>query len=469
MKKFLLLLCISITYYCADVSAAHIIGGKFRVSYINANRIKIELQLERDCAGGGAPFETIVNVGLYNKSTNSTVLNFSLNRDYIIKSPYNYDCKGINRCFELANYSTILNTNTIFDFNSTGYYLQWERCCLTNQLVNVLDPGGTPFSALIEIPRLNQSPTDTTNFVNSSPFKKDIFDPLVCLNYDFEYDFGFTDNDGDSLVYELITPIAGGYTSAFNPGQNTGPAPYDSIIWAIGFSANNFITSNTPISLDYNTGKLSFKPSVLGKYQFAIAVHEYRNSMKIGTVYYQSILNVYNCTSVITSQPIDQYSIDYAPVTFRVKHSDSTVTYQWQYRPSDSVAFENIQNANSDSLSLSNIVDFMNNYQYRCIMYKDSCNDISIAAKLHIINTGIFHTNRQDLKVFPNPSSNQITITGIEHPIKLSLYSLTGILLKEVFNTSVMEVSDILPGMYIIRATDQQNNPNYFAKLRIGE
>ena len=106
-------------------------------------------------------------------------------------------------------------------------------------------------------------------------------------------DLGFDDIDGDSIVYELITPIAGGYTSEFNPGQNTGPKPYDDIEWAIGFDLINPIESSSGFAFNTNTGLMTFTPTQLGKFLFSIAVHEYRNNKKIGTVYYESMLFVY--------------------------------------------------------------------------------------------------------------------------------------------------------------------------------
>lgn len=469
MKKFLFLLCISLSFFFEHVNAAHIIGGKFRVSFIDTNRIKVQLEIERDCLGAGPDLENTVIVGLYSKSTNLKLDDLILTMDSIIRPKINYDCTGVRRLIEQGYFSGeyIVSSNIMNDTN--GYYLNWERCCLTIQSVNIIYPDGTPFSAVIDIPRVKFGPNDSNYFYNNSPYKTDIFNPIICLNYDFEYNFGFIDDDGDSLSYEIITPFAGGYTSAFDPGQANGPKPYELILWQTGYSTMNPIHSSTTFSLDSLTGILKFKPTELGNYTFAIAVHEYRNGVKLGTVYYESLFFVHDCVSSIVSQPKDQYSIDHAPVTFRVKHSGTSVTYQWQYKPSLGISFEDIPNATSDSLVLNNITDSMNNYQYQCRIFKRTCNDNTKAARLHTINTAIIQSDRQELNVFPNPSNNQITISGIEQPIKLSLYTLTGVLLKEVLNTSVMEVSDILPGMYIIQATDQHDNANYFAKLRIGE
>lgn len=466
MRKSAILLFFMVFLVLSEAQSAHIIGGKFRLNYFAADSIQIQLELERDCGGGGASFETIAFVGIYSKSTNLQVDIIELSRDKIVSSPYSYDCNGIERCVQVGYFSVLINTNQAQFSETGGYYLQWERCCLTDLLININNPGGTPFSALIEIPKFK---TNGIALVNSSPYKEEIFNPLICLNQDFEYDLGFHDIDGDSLVYEIIRPIAGGYTSAFDPAQNTGPKPYDSVEWTPDFSTSNFIPSITPFSLNSSTGLMKFKPSQLGKYLFAMAVHEYRNGIKLGTVYYESILYVYDCTSAIVVQPKDQYSVNFAPVTFKVKHSDTNAHYQWQIRQSLSTTFTNIQSANADSFIVQNIVDSMNNYQYRCVIHKNACDDITFAARLRLVNTGIEQSSLKRITLHPNPSNTIVTVSGVDEPIKVSLYSLEGKLLKEIYYSSTMDVSDILPGMYIVRVTDKNHNANYFGKLRIGE
>jgi hypothetical protein len=466
MRKSAILLFFMVFLVLSEAHSAHIIGGKFRLNYFAADSIQIQLELERDCSGGGASFESIAFVGIYCKSNNLQIDIIELSRDKIVSSPYTYDCNGIARCVEVGYFSAYLNPNGAQFDDTLGYYLQWERCCLTTDLSNILTPESTPFSALIDIPKFK---TNGIALVNSSPYKEEIFNPLICLNQDFEYDLGFHDIDGDSLVYEIIRPIAGGYTSSFNPGQNTGPKPYDSVEWALGYSVTDFIPSITPFSLNSSTGLMKFKPSQLGKYLFAMAVHEFRNGIELGTVYYESILYVYDCTSAILLQPKDQYVIDYSPVKFKVKHSDPSVTYQWQERGANLFLFIDIPNETKDSLVFTNTADSLNNRSYRCVMHKSTCDDISHVAFIHILKSGINNTVIKQITLHPNPSNTIVTISGVDEPIKVSLYSLEGKLLKEIYHSSTMDVSDILPGMYIVRVTDKNHNANYFGKLRIGE
>jgi hypothetical protein len=470
MRKSIFLLIIIFFLVHSNVISSHLAGGKFKLTFLGGNEFKLQLLLERDCSSGGAAFENILNVGLYSKSDNILVSIFGLKKDSVIKSPHNYDCNLIGRCYEQGYFSTniFFQSNTL-SHDSLGYYFYWERCCLADDIINIINPGSNPMGFLIDVPKIFTDENFTSYYINSSPFKDEIFNPLICLNQPFEYNFAYTDIDNDSLVYELVTPNAGAYTSLFNPGQNTGPKPYDDVIWSPDFTLINPIENSSGFAFNTNTGVMTFTPTQLGKFLFSIAVHEYRNGKKIGTVYYESILYVYDCTSAIILQPKEQISLDHSPVTFHVKHSDSTVTYQWQVKTPQDSTFSNIVNSTSDSLVIFQVVDSMNNYQYRCVMHKSTCDDISFAARLRIKGLGIENKISTKIPLFPNPSINQVSVKGIDHPQKISVYSLEGKLLKEIFNSSTFDVSDIMPGMYLVRVTDENNNSNYYAKLSVGK
>ena len=65
---------------------------------------QFKLELERDCASSGATFETTVRVGLYANTTNKLVKTLTMVRTSVVKSPYTYNCDGINRCVEVGTF-----------------------------------------------------------------------------------------------------------------------------------------------------------------------------------------------------------------------------------------------------------------------------------------------------------------------------------------------------------------------------
>ncbi len=58
------------------------------------------------------------------------------------------------------------------------------------------------------------------------------------------------------------------------------------------------------------------------------------------------------------------------------------------------------------------------------------------------------------LLVHPNPANNLIEVSGTQEKISLSLFSLTGQLLRMV-NTSQMQIADIPQGMYLLKVYDE--------------
>lgn len=69
------------------------------------------------------------------------------------------------------------------------------------------------------------------------------------------------------------------------------------------------------------------------------------------------------------------------------------------------------------------------------------------------ISTNIFDIDANILKIYPNPASNQIHISGIEMGSEIWVYDLSGRMLIEetsVHNTEIVEISTLTPGVYIL-------------------
>jgi hypothetical protein len=93
--------------------------------------------------------------------------------------------------------------------------------------------------------------------------------PIFCatLNQPFRHSLGAADPDGDSLVYELITPVAATTTA--------GTAPI-----------HNVVGYNLPdqVNLNARTGELVWlQPKQLGTYTFAVRVSQYHNRRLAGS------------------------------------------------------------------------------------------------------------------------------------------------------------------------------------------
>lgn len=64
---------------------------------------------------------------------------------------------------------------------------------------------------------------------------------------------------------------------------------------------------------------------------------------------------------------------------------------------------------------------------------------------------------KQALKVYPNPTSNVLTINGFVYENSIEVFSLTGQKLQTVQNGNTVDVSALERGIYVLKATDNDN------------
>ena len=260
-----------------SIFAAHIIGGDFYVSHIVDNTFEVKLILYRDCAGGGAAFDSSIDITVYEEGTN--LIQNALEFNMSLGSQQNIDlgdgCFDPDICLEQGVYTL----NVDFPDNPNGYYLTWERCCRNDVIDNINNPGsvGMVFNVTVPDPDIE----------NSTPqFGEYPLDAYFCINGSNNINFSGTDADGDSLVYLLDTPLIGTGTSVTNPtlAGPSGPKPYLMATWAPGFSFANIVGGASAMSIDPQTGNLSASPDLMGRFVFAVKIEEYRDGIKIGEV-----------------------------------------------------------------------------------------------------------------------------------------------------------------------------------------
>lgn len=175
--------------------------------------------------------------------------------------------------------------------SANGYYLVWERCCRNGVINNIFNPGAAGQTFYLEFPAVTRN---GQAFRNSSP---ELFTPVsdyACLNDLFYYEFGGKDPDGDSLVYEMVTPLNGS-SQQNDPAPIASSAPYSLVQWPPGLSTANQIPGNPGLTVTLNTGLLTVRPTQLGLFVFSVRCAEYRNKIKIGEVRRDFQLLVLNC------------------------------------------------------------------------------------------------------------------------------------------------------------------------------
>lgn len=268
------------------VFASHIVGGEFELLHLSNSLYRLNLVLYFDEIGGNPlAKESSVEVYIYRKSDNtfmnSVVLN--LNDDDLV--PYtNPECDdGQLITARLLYTNTITLSSGRYD-HPEGYYIAWERCCRNYTITNIVsgDPdAGEPSAGqtfYLEFPPVSK---DGQRFINSTPR---LFPPLRdygCIGNFYYADFGGIDDDGDSLVYSLVTPYSTIDTENAYP-ITPNPGPYPPIIWEEGFELGfNIINGDPDLSITPR-GILTVTPQTTGLYVFAVKVEEFRGGIKHG-------------------------------------------------------------------------------------------------------------------------------------------------------------------------------------------
>ncbi len=287
-----LLLFISVLLVSNSIQASHLIGGDLSYSYLGSNKYRIQLQIFRDC-NDPRDFDNPASITVYESNgkliVNRLVRLSSRNKTGAnLPNPCLIPPPGV--CVETGIYiDTVLLPNSIY-----GYDIAYESCCHNNSVLNIKYPNVTGMTMTSHIPSTNLATYNSSaQFILSAPV-------FICVSSPFTYDFSATDNDGDSLVYNLCTPFDG------LTGNPANPPPYTNIVWAAGYSATNPIPTIFGVTLNQKTGELSFTPTMIGQFEICVCVEEYRNGNLINTTRRELQLNTVPCETIssIPSQTI---------------------------------------------------------------------------------------------------------------------------------------------------------------------
>ena len=261
--------------------ATHIVGGEMDLQYVSGNTYQLTLNLYFDAVNGlpGA-LDTNLTAGIFDKATNRpmvTVLLPLINNTFVSYS--NPACTVGSLSTKALVYRNTVELPAGTYNGPQGYYAVVERCCRNTSISNIVAPGNAGQTFYLEFPavlRRGQAFRDSTPRV---------FPPLAdyaCLGEVFTYDFAGQDPDGDSLVYDMVTPLNGHSTPAEPKPVTAASAPYTEIIWQTGRSATNQIPGAPMLGIGARTGRLVVRPSATGLFVFGVRCQEFRKGEKIG-------------------------------------------------------------------------------------------------------------------------------------------------------------------------------------------
>jgi hypothetical protein len=280
MKKTILTLLLLISF---PLVASHIVGGEFELVHLSGYTYRLNLIIYFDQINGalGAK-DANATVTIYRKRDKALMGSVLLQLSNESNVPYTQPvCSNGEIVTTKLTYTSTL-TLSPGDYNDPeGYFVVWERCCRNYTITNIYSqiPSGASISAgqtfYLEFPPVIKRGAP---FINSSPR---LFPPLndfACPNRPYYVDFAGVDDDGDSLVYSLVTPL--NTTSAVAlPAPSAGP--YPEVVWRPGYSLSNIINGKPDLKISKD-GLLTATPKTQGLFVFAVQIDEYRNGERIG-------------------------------------------------------------------------------------------------------------------------------------------------------------------------------------------
>jgi len=164
-------------------------------------------------------------------------------------------------------------------FACSDWVFSYKVCCRNCTITTILNPCATGSEIYVES-RLNNiaAPGNSSPYFNNSPIA------FMPIGQPFNYNQGVTDMDGDSLVYELVTPMTG---------------PTDSISWISPSTTQAPLASSTPFTINQLTGDICFTPSQIQIGVLSIRVSEFRDGIKIGSTMRDLQVYTYNSSNIV--------------------------------------------------------------------------------------------------------------------------------------------------------------------------
>ncbi len=274
--------------------ATHIVGGEFVITHLSGDTYRLQLNLYFDAINGALPaLDQNITAYIFSKKMDTEMARhvLPLVPDSVFVPYTNPECTQLLQ-FTSTRIRTYYKDITLpagTYSESEGYYVAWQRCCRNFAIANVSAPSENGQTFYTHFPPVKLG---AAAFRNSSP----VFKPLreyACLGQLYENDFGGVDPDGDSLVYALSAPLAGGSPGNIAPVPD--PEPYTKTGWEAGYDSTHQITGPLLFQVDRRTGRIRVRPGQTGLFVISVDCWEYRRGVLIGRTHREFQLLVVDC------------------------------------------------------------------------------------------------------------------------------------------------------------------------------
>jgi gliding motility-associated-like protein len=327
--KHALITALLLLLFLPPVKATHIVGGEMNYTCLGDDLYEITLTIFRDCFNGNpnAWFDDPASIGVFDENNilleeiliplmNNDTLSPVLSSECLVVPP--------DVCVHTSTYTTTINLPSI----PGGYQLAYQRCCRNQTIVNIIDPLDTGATYGVTITE------EALNACNSNPKFKEWPPIYICVGEPIVFDQSAIDQDGDSIVYRLCTPLSGANPDIPQPQPPNNP-PYSPISWVNPpYSVDNMLnstpTSGVPLSINEQTGLLTGLPNTIGQFVVGICVEEYRDGILMSTTRRDFQYNVGLCGQANAAFMAPEIQCGSLTVVFE-NESQGTSNFIWNF------------------------------------------------------------------------------------------------------------------------------------------
>jgi hypothetical protein len=267
------------------VSATHIIGGEVSHEYIGNHNYIVQIKLYRDCSG--IPMTNNYAELEVRKTFDNSLITQQLpligsNEITGICPTEPTLCTGAtNAVYGIEEYFYQDTVYVPTDEVDGSVFFVWNSCCYPNNVVTIFPDQIATYSIAYFNPNIYKN--NTPEF-DSKPIN------YACVGQELKYGNGAKDLDKDSLVFNLVDcPRTNGFNGSAYPPLTA--------FYNTGFSGSQPFTTQSPITIDSETGMISFTPTVAEIGPMCVMVEEYRNGIKISEKVRSVLLNIQNCSN----------------------------------------------------------------------------------------------------------------------------------------------------------------------------
>ena len=266
-----------LTFFVPRIStASHVSGGDMSFQCIGLNTYQITLNLFRDCSGITMSNSEFIDA----TSTCGGNITVTMNLSNVNGTNISQLCPtdSLNStCFggTLPGMQLYTYTGTVVLAPPCDTWtLSWSTCC-RNNTVNI------PSSSSDDI-YIQATLNTVTAPCNNSPIFTSQPIPYVCATQTVNYNFGVSEPDGDSLSFQFISAMQAGAAPLTYGGGYSGAVPI------------------TGISIDPQTGQITFIPTVQGNFVVVVQCNEYDDAGNLISTTMRDIqFVVLNCTNTV--------------------------------------------------------------------------------------------------------------------------------------------------------------------------